>query len=501
MIFDKNWNCITGEQLMERIKEKEIIVFGASPRNDGIFRVTGAQGIRCIYDNDPKKWGTVTDGLTILQPETDANAVILTAVEAYRQIVPQFAELGYEETYYFMREELYEKRYKGYISFYMQAKREYRFDSRIKNAKVFHVVLDDKFFLPVVDLIERAFCMEEHLFLVYGFNGPNHDDKYGNWKKDLELSEKYGNVMIIDSQYNLRGTDCAALLETCRPILRDCGKILFHGEWLDPVIREFFAESENKKRIRQKGIWIPWSGSVGTDRQNEQNIEEALKYCKVIASSDDFTYDRLCRYVRMPEHVRFGNGFSYAWITDRPKPHRKGRNILLGQSCFWENYNLESLRALAKFKTQIDVWCITSYGEADCVEAVKKEGENIFGDRFHAMDAFLPYPQFVAFLNRMDAAVYGMEIAYSFDTLYLLFWLKKKVYLKKGSEAAGMMQSLGFCPSDFYRIADESIEEVFYNPAEEDNYKASEREFDRDRKISQWRELFDLDVERLRADR
>lgn len=117
------------------------------------------------------------------------------------------------------------------------------------------------------------------------------------------------------------------------------------------------------------------------------------------------------------------------------------------------------------------------------------------------MDAFLPYPQFVAFLNRMDAAVYGMEIAYSFDTLYLLFWLKKKVYLKKGSEAAGMMQSLGFCPSDFYRIADESIEEVFYNPAEEDNYKASEREFDRDRKISQWRELFDLDVERLRADR
>ena len=199
----------------------------------------------------------------------------------------------------------------------------------------------------------------------------------------------------------------------------------------------------------------------------------------------------------MPKHFLYDKGASYSWILDKPEKKVQNRNILLGQSCYARNNDMETLQVLEKYKGTIDVFCITAYGSYDCIKEVVQEGKRIFGNRFHEVDRFMPYAEYVDFLNTMDVAVYGLEAAASYDTLRILFWLKKKVYLKKDSPVDLMTRDDGFQVYDYYHIPEESIEELFEDRTAEENYKQSLDEFDKEKIIERWRGLFELDMDNL----
>lgn len=497
MIFNKEWAAVSEEELIQQTYGKKIVIFGASRRNDRIFQLIDKKRVAYIYDNDEKKWGTTYEGILVQKPIVDSDAVFLTALTDYRAIVSQFHELRVSDIYYFMEAELYAFRYQKYIEYYMRDSWAHSFREKHHNFRYIHVFSDDKFFLPTVAMIEKAFDMREHAFIIYCFNRPNINNRYGNWEKYKELSTKYGNVTIIDTWENFYGVNNKEILTSIVPELKECKQILFHGEWLEECIRTFFVQEDMFEMVKRKGVWFPWSGNVGADKSNEKYIETLLKYCRVIACSYDFMYDHLCERVVMPRHYRLNNGLSYAWIVDRPKTQHNGRNVLLGQACFRANKNIESMKILEKFKGDIEVYCIVSYGQEDYIREVVTEGKKIFGEKFHIITEFMAYPQFVEFLNQMDVAVYGMEVSASYDTLQILFWLKKKVYLKKDSDIDVMTRSYGYYINDFYHIKDETLETFLANEETEKNLAISQKEFDNDLKIQQWRELFEIDMEKI----
>lgn len=498
MFFDGDWREVTEEQIKKKIAKEKVIIFGASPRNSEILCVTPKENFCCIYDNNKAKWGSWIDGLEVQSPQPCQGEILITAVEDYPNLVPQFKVLGFQSVYFFMRDEIYESYYKEYINFFKDSQTEYVWSAPQGQFKYIHVFSDDKFFLPLLNILEKGFNIQEHAFLIYKLNSGNLNNKYGTWEKYNELSKTYHNVLLVEDGLIIPGIINEDVLETSIPYINEARKILFHGEWMSEKICNFFCREELHGQIKKKGIWGIWSANVGKDEETKRYIETLLKYCKVLIC-DRFgnIYEKLCENVDMPKHYLCDTGIHYTWILDRPPKSVKSINILLSHSCYPYNKNLETLQLLERFKDKIEVYCITSYGAADYIKEVVQEGKKIFGDRFHEVERFMPYKEYIDFLNIMDVAVYGMEIAGGFNTLQALFWLKKKIYLKKGSPADDMTRDAGYLIYDYYQIPQESIEQLFENEYAERNYEQSLDIFDKEKIIEGWRGLFELDMENL----
>ena len=155
MIFDVNWNNISAEVFQNVTENADIIIFGMSPRNLEIFELIDIKNVLCIYDNNPDKWGKNDAGIEIKKPETCTEAIIVTAVEDYGHLIPQFERLGYKKIYFFMRDTIYESRYKVYIEKYVRSTEHYVTIRADRKIKYMHIFSDNKFFLPTVDLIEK----------------------------------------------------------------------------------------------------------------------------------------------------------------------------------------------------------------------------------------------------------------------------------------------------------------------------------------------------------
>lgn len=67
----------------------------------------------------------------------------------------------------------------------------------------------------------------------------------------------------MDDYYNKYFIDWKRKLHELDDIMKESGKIIFHGEWLRDVIVDYFAEK--KEMLNKKAIWIVWSGNAGKD--------------------------------------------------------------------------------------------------------------------------------------------------------------------------------------------------------------------------------------------
>ena len=87
MFFDKKWEIVS---TTDAWKDRDIIVFGCSMRNEELFQYIPKDRIKCIYDNNEAKWGTVFDGIRVERPRKKVNEILVTAVMDYKNLLPQF---------------------------------------------------------------------------------------------------------------------------------------------------------------------------------------------------------------------------------------------------------------------------------------------------------------------------------------------------------------------------------------------------------------------------
>ena len=489
MFFDRNWKCVLIDEV---VRDKKIILFGCSMRNEEIFQHIPKESIKCIFDNDKTKWGTFVDGIKVEEPRKKIDEILVTGVMDYKNLIPQFKTLEFDTFYCYMCDEIYQKYYKEYISFYISNSWKYEFADLFQNCKYLHVISDDKFFTPTVEIIESAFDMREHAFIIYYLNVPNLNDRYGMWGKYFELSKQYKNVVIIDDICNFNGEDNNEILRNALEKSCNVEKIIFHGEWLTPTIKDFFAREEILELVKKKGIWIVWSGNSGNDEVNKENIGQVLKYCKVCVISPNEEYHRLSKCVDLEVKKHLSNGLTYSRIIDRPVVKNEKRHVLLGHSCFRYNNVIDSLKILEKFKEDIEVYALTSYGDEDYIDEVIKTGIGIYGERFHTVEHYMTYPEYVKFLNTMDVAVWGEDVAAGYTTLQILFWLEKKVYLKEN--VYNFLLKVGYQPYEFSQIAEENLNEFWENRYKEWNYEIAKEVLAKEKLVQKWRELFELDM-------
>src|SRR3546814_745287 len=109
-------------------------------------------------------------------------------------------------------------------------------------------------------------------------------------------------------------------------------------------------------------------------------------------------------------------------------------NIMIGNSASKENQHFEVLDLLEKFKKEnIRIYCPLSYGAPEDVEKVIKYGRNKFNEKFAGITEFVPYSEFVKFINNVDIVIFNHRRQQGFGNLLLALYLGKKVYFNRKS--------------------------------------------------------------------
>ena len=488
---------LDGERLSKtdiEMNNKKFVLFGADiKRNEQLFKEVNTKDILYIFENNEKKWGTYQEGIEIVEPfKVIEDVVLISGIHDWDAISVQAKEMGYQNIFFFLTEDV-EAALGKYIAEFSPSVYEnsIRQDQKFK---YIHFISDEKFFSAVIEYIEYGLDVREHFFVVYNMNGANRNNIYGVWDKYKELSRKYHNIYLhyyeccrlnlVEWEKNRGKLDC---------LLEKAEKMIFHGEAVTPSIYEYLLEKIHL--IKKKGVLLLWSGDVGRDEYTRPIIEQVFQYVRMIPYSYGIDKETVLKYFPMMRNaIWLKSNVSYARLTEyTSRKEETTKNVLIAHSPHSYTKAKETMQYLSGIQQSIHIYCVTSYGEKDIIEEIGNLGRKLFGSCFHAVNKYMDYKEYVYFLSQMDLAVFGMELLSGRDTLELLFWLEKKVYMKHGSVACRRMEAAGYRVSDYYTAKNEIINGAFDNVDRERNHSIAENEFNPERKLEQWRELYEYD--------
>ena len=497
-----NGKCLGELQIDDLRGGRKVIIFGLLRWNKRLSRLLeeiGKNNILCIYEPDSTKWGTEFEGIPVLQPaarQQDALMVSTVWDQEWKTISAQAKALGYENVYFFMSKEKTEA-----IELFLNAFAPYEQYNVIPTNRTFkyvHLMPDNKFFPPVAEMIEYGLDPTEHFFFIYNmcFNPANA--QYGSWEKYQDWMRKYHNIYLLQNKYPLYSQNWEENRKGFDRLLEYANKMIFHSGVYIPYMEDYFRTKLDV--IRGKGLCLPWSGIVHEfDQNRERFLREIVQHVRAIVyDSVNLAYRRFleAQFPVLQSAIWIKSNASYARITKEPIARKSGKNkkILISHNAHPVTNALETLEYLKNLDDLFHIYAIVSYGPEKEAAKIMEVGTKKFGNRFTAIREYMEYDQYVEFLAQMDVAIFGMDQDCGRDTMELLLWTGAKLYLKPETATWTLMESWGYRLGNYHLIQGMTADELLDNPHEEWNRRlAGEREFDVDKKVQQWKELFEYD--------
>jgi hypothetical protein len=114
-----------------------------------------------------------------------------------------------------------------------------------------------------------------------------------------------------------------------------------------------------------------------------------------------------------------------------PKNSCKTINIQVGNSASSSNNHLEVLKKLLPYKDKnICIYLPLSYGSPEYAKQVIKQGREWFGDKFKPLTGMLPFNEYLAFLGKIDIAIFNHNRQQAMGNTITLLGLGKTVYIR-----------------------------------------------------------------------
>jgi 4-alpha-L-fucosyltransferase (fuc4NAc transferase) len=166
-------------------------------------------------------------------------------------------------------------------------------------------------------------------------------------------------------------------------------------------------------------------------------------------------------------------------------------NIQIGNSAQMCNNHIEILEKLKKFKDKnIKLFCILSYGNDGgniYLNEVIKTGKKIFKDKFVPILNFFPHSEYIAFLNKINIAIFAHNTQKAFGNIISLLSIKKTVYLKESITTYKALSKLGIKLKSFDKLEDLTL---FDTKILENNQKIIMERFSKERLINDLKLIF-----------
>jgi len=349
--------------------------------------------------------------------------------------------------------------------------------------KIVHIIHNDKFIRPFIDFIENNFDKNEHLFVFLD----------GSDEKNFPIP-KTDNVLNINNQYGGK-KNIFKLSQILNPLLDDTDKIVLHSLFSVNLVFYLYLHQKYLKKC----YWVLWGGdlyaSINKPKPLKRKLNRYIKSRVIKKMGAIITYIKEGDYQVAQKYFTtkakcyesfFYPSNLYEEYDIKPKEHTT-INIQIGNSADPTNNHIEVFEKLKKYKDEdIKIIVPLSYGKPENATKVIEIGKQIFGNKFQALTAFMPFREYLELLGEIDIAIFNHNRQQAMGNITTLLGLGKKVYVRNGQTPWKMFNKLQIKVYD--TTLDISIDTIDKNITTE-NQKRVKAYFSKENLVKQWEQI------------
>lgn len=287
--------------------------------------------------------------------------------------------------------------------------------------------------------------------------------------------------------------------------------IIIHGYFGTPyILYSLFHTGDLKKTI-----WVVWGHDLQTYQSQKEISQKSANPFRTYAF---IIYYELKKYVIRHMKYVIARESEYNLILKSFNPkiqrinvtmlysgptipisidkivHPKNKyNILLGHSAYHNEKHLLWIDRLAKFRDNIQLYLIISYGTKEYGKQIAKHAVEVFGNSTTIISEMMEYEEYCQFINTMDVGIIDATEQTGLGCIFTLLSFGKKVYLYPKGINQDIMIKKGYITYSTQDILNSSLKDFVYMPAEVSEHNKSLRDTEKEyeQTIQDWKYIFD----------
>lgn len=313
--------------------------------------------------------------------------------------------------------------------------------------KYLHIIAQDKFIPPFVSYVNKNFNAEEHLFF------------FINNRSKIPIPE-FPNVQSFNNVGNKW-----KMFQALKKAAKNSDRIFLHGLFKTDVIAFLFFN----KFLLPKVYWMMWGGDVYFYQPKTTLKEWAVNQMRipVLKGIQNFVtifkgdYDYLDQKFGL--WGRIHPAIVYESNIFKPKELDQFNNngplkVMVGNSASDSNDHPEVFFKLKEMSDQnFEIISPLSYGNKKNKQRVIKLGKELFGERFHGLESFMPLDEYNEMISQVDIVVFNHRRQQALGNIVTFLGYGKKVYLYPETSLAKYFEEKGV---KFFELKDFNFDRI-----------------------------------------
>lgn len=305
--------------------------------------------------------------------------------------------------------------------------------NRQRAPRILHVVEQEKFIPPFIDLINKNFDPADHHFFFFAKGDQYQGESQAKVTRNSDYSTMLGTMVALTKYLN------------------DAEKIILHGLFGSMVIFLLFLQPW----LLRKCYWVIWGGELYTHVFDKRTlrwwVKEIFKHPVIKRIGHLLSYlpqdievarkwygasGRYHECLMYPSNV-------YHQLSESLEPNEV-INIQVGNSADPYNAHSEVFDLLKRVDDgRFFVFVPLSYGDKMYAEEVIKIGKAYFDSRFIPLTDFMAPTEYRRYLEQIDIAVFNHRRQQGMGNIISLLGCGKRVFLREETSSWSLLVDLG----------------------------------------------------------
>ena len=298
----------------------------------------------------------------------------------------------------------------------------------LKRVRFLHVMQNDKFSGPFIELVNEHFKDDGHMFVFHG-----------------GCTEAEFPIPVLDNVLVLRGQRQLLILGL---FVRAARRVFFHSF----LVHATLAYLHRLRRRLHKAAWIIWGADLYSDKavmqtdyfRNKQAVVQNLGALIVVAPGDfqiacetyGFTGPGYYGLYRLPVNRS---------LLDGCPPRAAAGEIVVQINNSCDASVLDTLEDLRRFSEQpLRIRTVLSYGDKSVQQRIIEAGRKYFGQKFVGITEFLPPEQYARLITESQILIMNQPRQQGLGNIYAFLYCGAKVYIRSDVTSWNFLQKRGF---------------------------------------------------------
>lgn len=325
-----------------------------------------------------------------------------------------------------------------------------------------HLMMNDKFIVPIVDFINSNFADKKNVFLCKRW----FDYPFPNSSNTVEIKTFAGIK------------------------LKNAKKIICHSTHDEEIINRLY----NEKSLLKKSFWVIW-GSDLTKKRGKLTKKVKYVFSNFMGYCGEADEKFAREHLDIPEDLKFiphcyPFPLNKKILDNTPVPKKNYIQIQLAQSI--KLSAIPVMEWLSKFKDEnIRVCSILSYGDSNEIkEKVKEAGIKYFGEKYFYIENYMSPEDYAKHVASNDVLILNDDYQDGFGNTLAHLYLGKKVFIRDDIQTPEMLAKHNVKVYPTQCIQNISFSELIKDESSESNKENIKFYLDVKELIKNWNKIF-----------